>query len=289
MGLYALNKKYKPGDEEHDERKTEIAVSIINEYVNGIELNKDTLERYRSNYCIATPPENSDKTKQSWWQIIWPFGSKDNLSQQQETQVIPDLCKKIDDAIALRSAINYGEIDKLKNITYSNSQQDFETAINSIEDKFINSISDTLHNRMVSKMNLNEIAGLIQKVQNGLIVKENTKQETAENSGKVQDVFNKNKKEQPVENQPKVKQETQTQKSSKEKISLKDEFWGLVNSGDIQKTKYDGILKKYKSEGGDIITYLNKICKSTASFKDFKTIPEMTRKKAITLTELENN
>ena len=65
---------------------------------------------------------------------------------------------------------------------------------------------------MVSKMNLNEIAGLIKKVQNGLIVKENSKKEKGENQGKVQDVFNKNKKEQHVENKPKVKKETQNKK-----------------------------------------------------------------------------
>ena len=66
-------------------------------------------------------------------------------------------------------------------------------------------------------------------------------------------------------------------------------FWDLVNSGNISKDTYTQLLKKHESKGGDIIRYLKKICKNSASFEKFKKIPEIDRKNAKTLTEIDIN
>lgn len=262
----------------------------VNSYTEGIELNLDTLKEYKRKYCDSTSIIQSNVKEKSFWQKIWIFGSDDNGNSTSESSVIPDFCSKIDNAIAIRTAINLGKIDDLKGKVFSESQQNFKSSIDSIEEKYLKQIGDTLNVRKVSILNLNQVADLILKTQNDLRDKEkliqkenelekNTNQEK-QNEQKIKDQQKSN-----TQNQ----QSSQTQKQQSSGISLDKEFWDLVHSGNAQMEAYSNLLKKHKNKGGDIIAYLNKICKNSASFKKFKDIPEMDRKSAKTLTEIDIN
>lgn len=262
----------------------------VNSYIEGIELNLDTLKEYKRKYCDSTSIIQSNVKEKSFWQKIWIFGSDDNGNSTSESSVIPDFCSIIDNAIAIRTAINLGKIDDLKGKVFSESQQNFKSSIDSIEEKYLKQIGDTLNVRKVSILNLNQVAELILKTQNDLRDKEkliqkenelekNTNQEK-QNEQKIKDQQKSNTKNQ---------QSSQTQKQQSSGISLDKEFWDLVHSGNAQMEAYSNLLKKHKNKGGDIIAYLNKICKNSASFKKFKDIPEMDRKSAKTLTEIDIN
>lgn len=262
----------------------------VNSYIEGIELNLDTLKEYKRKYCDSTSIIQSNVKEKSFWQKIWIFGSDDNGNSTSESSVISDFCSKIDNAIAIRTAINLGKIDDLKGKVFSESQQNFKSSIDSIEEKYLKQIGDTLNVRKVSILNLKQVAELILKTQNDLRDKEkliqkenelekNTNQEK-QNEQKIKDQQKSNTKNQ---------QSSQTQKQQSSGISLDKEFWDLVHSGNAQMEAYSNLLKKHKNKGGDIIAYLNKICKNSASFKKFKDIPEMDRKSAKTLTEIDIN
>ncbi|MDI9312962.1 MAG: hypothetical protein QM535_22315, partial [Limnohabitans sp.] len=110
----------------------------VNAYINGIELKSNILDKYQKE-C---------KTK--------------NATND------PALLKKIDNAIAIRTAINMGKIDDMKGKQYSELQQNFKKAIDDIDNNFKEGISKYLFKQKVSAMNLNEIADLIQKKLNEL-------------------------------------------------------------------------------------------------------------------------
>lgn len=262
----------------------------VNSYINGIELNLDTLKEYKRKYCDSTSIIQSNVKEKSFWQKIWIFGSDDNGNSTSESSVIPDFCSKIDNAIAIRTAINLGKIDDIKGKVFSESQQNFINSIDSIDDKYKKQIGDTLNVRKVSVMNLNEVADLILKTQSDLREKEKLIQkenEPVKNTN--QDKQNEQKIKDQQKNNTQNQQNSQTQNQQSNSNSLEKEFWDLVHSGNAKMESYSNLLKKHKSKGGDIIAYLNKICKNSASFKKFKDIPEMDRKSAKTLTEIDIN
>lgn len=262
----------------------------VNTYIDGIELNLDTLKEYKRKYCDSTAINQSDVKEKSLWQKIWIFGSDDNSNSTNESSVIPDFCSKIDNAIAIRTAINLGKIDEIKSKVFSESQQNFKNGIDSIDDKYKKQIGDTLNARKVSVMNLNEIADLILKTQKDLREKEKVIQKEKEPEKNTnQDKKNEQKIKDQQKNNTQNQQNSQTQKQQSSSNNLDKEFWDLVHSGNAQMEAYSNLLKKHKNKGGDIIAYLNKICKNSASFKKFKDIPEMDRKSAKTLTEIDIN
>lgn len=267
-----------------------LANTQVDAYIEGVALNLDTLKEYKRKYCDSSIIVQGDVKEKSWWQELWIFGSDDNSSSTTELSDTPDLCAKIDKAIAIRTAINLGKIDELKRQYFSELQQNFKNTIDSIDVNYNKQIGDTLNARKVSVLNLNQVAELILKTQNDLRDKEkliqkenelekNTNQEK-QNEQKIKDQQKSNTKNQ---------QSSQTQKQQSSGISLDKEFWDLVHSGNAQMEAYSNLLKKHKNKGGDIIAYLNKICKNSASFKKFKDIPEMDRKSAKTLTEIDIN
>lgn len=262
----------------------------VNSYIEGIELNLNILEEYKRKYCDSTSIIHSKGKEKSFWQKIWIFGSDDNGNSTSESSVIPNFCSKIDNAIAIRNATNLGKIDDLKGQMFSESQQNFKNSIDSIEDKYKKQIGDTLNDRKVSVMNLNQVADLILKTQRDLRGKEKLIQKRNELEKKTnQEKQNDQKIKDQQKNNTQTQQNSQTQKQQSSDNSLDKEFWDLVHSGNTQKESYSNLLKKYKNAGGDIIAYLNKICKSSASFKKFKDIPEVSRKSAKTLTEIDIN
>jgi hypothetical protein len=255
----------------------------VNSYIDGIELNLDTLKEYQRKYCDSTSFIQSNVKEKSWWQKISIFGSDDNNNSANELLSIPVFCSKIDNARAIRNAINLGKIEELKGQVFSESQQNFKKSIDSIEDRFIKKIGNKLNASKVRGMNLNEVADLILKTQSDLIEKETVIQKEIE----PKKIIKKDNNEKTV---IKVKQKIYLPKQKLNSNSLKDEFWNLVRSGNTQKEKYDNLLKKHQSKAGDdIIAYLNKICKNSDSFRKFKSIEEMDRKSANTLTDIDIN
>lgn len=262
----------------------------VTTYIDGIELNLDTLKEYKRKYCDSTAINQSDVKGKSFWQTIWIFGSDDNSNSTNESSLIPAFCSKIDSATAIRTAINLGKIDELKSNKFLKSQQKFINAIDSLDDKYKKQIGETLNEKKVSLMNLDEIADLILKTQKDLIEKEKViqKEKKPENNTN-QDKKNDQKINDPQENNTQNQQNSQTQQQQSSSKDLTNEFWDLVKSGNAQMEAYSNLLKKHKNKGGPIIAYLNKICKNSASFKKFKDIPEMDRKSAKTLTEIDIN
>jgi len=265
----------------------------INSYVEGIELNLDTLKEYKRNYCDSAAHIQRNVNEKSLWQKISPFGSDDDSNSNNESAVIPEFCSKIDSAIAIRNAINLGKIDELKKVAFSEQQQNLKNEIDSIDDKYKDQIGATIKADTVSRMNLNQVADLILKTQSDLKKKElaNQQQEEQEKNT-IQDQTKPKKKDQQKsnsQNQQQNQQNSQTQKQQPSVNSLDKEFWDLVHSGNAKMESYSDLLKTHKNKGGDIIAYLDKICKNSASFKKFKDIPEMDRKSAETLTEIDIN
>lgn len=160
----------------------------INSYVDGIELNEISLKYYKTKYCTEAILSSPDKEK-GLWQIIFPFGSKneDNTKAQQK----PDFCQKIDDAIEIRKAINNGKIDMLSNMQYSENQEKFNNAVNSIDDRFKQKIGQIMFIDTVSKMDLNQIATYIVNLQKLLKIREevNTMTDKAELENKKTEIY----------------------------------------------------------------------------------------------------
>lgn len=234
-----------------------------NFYIYGIELNLDTLKEYKRRYCDSNTIIQSDAKEKSFWEKIkWLiFWNDEDSNSTNESSLIPDFCSKIDTAIAILNAINLGKIDELKGQMFSETQQNFKNSTDSIEDKYKKQNGDTLLNACKDSVtNLKEDTDLKLKPQNDLREKEKLKQKEKEN---------------------------ETEKQQTNENSLEREFWALVNSGNAEMDSYLNLLNKHKSKGGDIIEYLNKICKNSASFQKFKNIPEMDRKNAKTLKDIE--
>jgi hypothetical protein len=273
----------------------------IDAYLDGIELNLDTLKHYKSICCdsntgLLTQDEVQEK---SWWQKLWIFGSDDTEDFTNQNVKLSDLCSKIDNTIALRRAINNGKIDELKVKTFSKNQNDFQNAINIIESDYQKQIGDTLKALKVSVMNLNEIADLILSTQSDLKKKETGGDSgssvgssgTNGGSGGTSDASAGGSSSGTSVGGGSSGTSVTVSSGGTQQLnnsSLEDEFWRLVNSGNTQEYEYNNLWKKHKNKGGDIIAYLSKI-RNPASFKKFKDIPEMDRKSAKTLTEIDIN
>ena len=266
----------------------------VNSYIEGIELNLDTLKEYKRKYCDSTSIIQSNVKEKSFWQKIWIFGSDDNGNSTSESSVIPDFCSKIDNAIAIRTAINHGKIDDLKGKVFSESQQNFINSIDSIDDKYKKQIGDTLNVPKVSLMNLDQVAKLIKTTQSDLREKEKLIQkenEPVKNTN--QDKQNEQKIKDQQKNNTQNQQNSQTQKQQSNSNSLEKEFWALVKKPDLKKEDFDNLFKKtgwnndYKNFYNN---YLSK-SKSTANkygFDKFAKVTVFDRAEAKTLTELES-
>ena len=153
-------------------------------------------------------------------------------------------------------------------------------------------------------MNLNQVAALILKTQEVLrkkepvtkspeqLKKEKEEAERVKAEQEEEEEAERVKAEQEEEKKAEAKRKAEAEKRKREGLgtqTLDTEFWVLVNSGNAKMDSYSKLLKKHNNKGGDIIAYLNKICKNSPSFKKFIDIPEMDRKSAKTLTEIDIN
>jgi hypothetical protein len=222
-------------------------------YLAGINLDSDTLNSFKKSHCEPKKAKFIEKI----------LGSKKAAS-------LPDYCLKIDTAIIMRNTIDSGDIDKLKQLTYSNQQKKFKQVIDSIKDAYKIKISDTLKNPKIRKMNLDDIADLINQMQNDSMLKEKEQQKPI---GEV--------------DKPKTPSNTPQPKApeiSPPKNSSNTEFWKLVNNGNVMKKKYDDLFKDGSKDYKD---FYNKYLKTDKQFQKFTKIPERDRKSVDTFTRLE--
>lgn len=274
----------------------------INTYIDGIELNKDTLEKFKSSYCNSVLPSIRNESEKSIWQTIWTFLLKKDEFQSQLSDGLPQYCSKIDSAISIREAINLGQIDKLLSHTYSEQQQNFKLAINGIESIYKKQIKDTLYTPRVSKMNLNEITELILNLQKELQSQENLYRKASSNT-KANINLGKTASAEAIKKEEKKSTNKTTDNPNSASLSteysLADKFWALVRKPETpQKNSYDTLLFKYyynkdtrisnptKYEQ-DIISYLQEICKSSSAFEPYaKDIRFIDRQNATTIADL---
>lgn len=291
----------------------EFSESQVVQYVDGTQLYLSKLEEYRQVYNCDnfSDGKQTNKSEQSLWDKFFPSG-KQTKTKYDNTE----LCRKIENAINLRKAINNGYIDELKVFTYSDQQIMLRVAIDKIEDKYSIEIARRMNFHEVSKMNLEEVADFITNLQILLKIDVNSLKTDQDFTDKlreindlnfpitrlvdsVKDQINLKRPKEQAQNQPEqkpkskeIKPKTQVkglpvpQKPEKES-SLELEFWSLVNSLDENKESYKTLLNKYNNETGQIIVFLKKICKTSKAFDKFKVIPAIERKKAKTLKDID--
>lgn len=249
----------------------------IDSYCEDVELNEITLNKLKKELDSIGNINEQNKPETSFWESIW--SSNENDDEAFNNLNYNNYKAKIDSAISLREDANTGQISKLKLKSYSAKQKSFQDAIISIDSSKINFFHLKLYNDTISKMNLNQITELI----NSLKEKNNTNKETSTNTN-VNKVSTE-KKEGEI-----VKVNDGTQKKEKEKDfvtnTFETEFWTLVNSGNENLTKYQDLYNKNKKLNSPLFNYLKKIQNNAESFKEFKNIETVTRRKAKSLYEL---
>jgi hypothetical protein len=246
----------------------------IMSYVEGVELNKDTLEQLKQRYCngSSVPTPKIDDTP--GWNLFSIFATGGDENHAGNRLDLNACCQKINEALDFRRAINLGEIDELKSQAFLAEQHEFKAAIDSIEEKYKKQIRDTLYNLKVSAMDLNQIATLILETQRTLRA-----QEAVEIPVQVDSIAKA----------PGTVRGNPNPSSSPPASSLEQSFFKLVNSGNTEKGDYDKLKTKYKGTGGPIMDYLNKICKNGSTFEKFVEISDLDRKKAKSVEDIKIN
>lgn len=260
-------------------------------YCDGNDLFAHELENYQKTYCIESKPE---------------------------------YCKKIKNALEIRTAINEGSIDLLKTFDYSISQDSLKKTVNNVSDKFKEKIAITLQTYPASELNLLQVADVITKLQKLLqipvtnlrserdcedrlqlikgwglredlaIVKSITEQINTKKR-----TFTPNEEGQTVQTNPKPESTHDTDKSNQQnqtqsasgKSAFEIKFWALVKGGIEQKETYDALRKSYKSKNATladmaILNYLRVITKDSESFLKFKGLPKGDRIVANDLSQI---
>ena len=258
--------------EQTKEDKLKSLVEQLTNYAEGVELKKETLQLHKTNYSSLTDPAKNKESGKGWFD--W-FSKDDESSIHAD----PEIISKIDAALALREALSTGETDKLKGMTYSSLQQQFKSAIESMDPKWKLEVSEALKQRAREEIDLNKAAELIKSVQKDKNNKELADQSQPAPVDKDQD--KQNKKAIDKAEAPKGKEPKQSSKSS-----LEAEFWNLVNSGNTKMDDYQTLRRQHKAEVSGILDYLEKICKNSESFRKYRNIPEKERLKAIKLTQI---
>ncbi|MCL2312288.1 MAG: hypothetical protein FWC41_07365, partial [Firmicutes bacterium] len=278
------------GKKGNNEQENEQAIAKkINSYVEGVVLNADTLNKLEKDYCKGGTFIPPSKKEPSFFQRILPFGKKSRSTTTNSEK--PEYCKKLSNAIVIRSAINVGNIDDLKNKVGNlkgNEQQRFITTVNSIDTKFKDKIGQIMKADTVSRMNLNQIADYILNLQKLLQIREDVKQLTKNDKDKLEskkneidniifpidsiktniktEIDNKISKQQQNQNQQQQQQNNQTSRQNQQQQdtqlqqqtnSLETEFWNLVQKITPSKTEFDNLFKK-TGWNNDYKTFYNK-------------------------------
>lgn len=256
-------------------------VNKIITYTNGIELNKDTLELYKSQYCNPQKTPKNNSNEKSGWQRFWPFGTNSNKNQSSENQALCNCCADLDTALIIRNAIISGDIDVLKKIKYSNEQKKFEKAILGIDAKYKKLIRDTLKaNKKVSTMNLDEVAELINNTLKNIKDQDN---ETPTNNEEVGTITTQVPPTTAIST-PGI--DNKEQKMKKNAI----DFWNLVRNRCKTKKKYDDLFRESNRPFYDKYYnfYLNYMKTETLFNKNFVYKDEIIWEKMVKDTTIED-
>jgi hypothetical protein len=240
------------------------------------------------------------------------------------TESKPDYCKKIKNALEIRTAINEGDIDQLKSKTYSFSQDSLKKAIHNVNEKFKEKIGISLQSYPASGLNLLQVADVINRLQKLLLINVNGLRSEHDCDDRLQLIKGLELPEdlaivKNIKEQIDAKKKTFTQKEEKPiiittptpepapdthksdetihtqsgsgKSQLANKFWNLVKTGNEQKDSYGALLKNYKSRNASpsdvpILNYLKAICKDSESFQKFKRVPLSDRISATKLSDL---
>jgi len=308
LGAILIAVKYCNTDNNKQNDKTEIETLIS--YVNGIELKEDILTSYKDRYCAAENVQsvtNESKNKFPMKQIndlISLFTTKDKDSTKTPITDLPDYCAKINNALAIRKAINLGKIDDLKEKDYTTEQESFKQAIDGI-DEHKDKISETMCAYSEdSEWDLNEVAKFITNLQKLLQIREEVKTLTMKDDLEskrtevdaiifpVDSIKSNIKAEidiklQPQQPKPQVtsEQQNQSQRGNAQQPS-EDEFWKLVwTSGRPVKESYDNLFSNFDSNS-PFKDFYNTYLQYSADFKKFQNILDEDRRKAKELTDL---
>jgi hypothetical protein len=272
-------------------KKTDILFSetIIKDYINGTIINKDTLEKYKKEYCNVSFETKKSSEINEIWETFFLNSNNDKSNDNALYKTKDELCKKLDDLISFRDNINYGNINGLLSHDYDEQHKVIKNAVTGIERKYIKNISDTLKKLEVSKMNLNEIAELIKETQNQLKLKENNINNQLVNNVDTNQIIEHSMGAAKSFDEKTSKNGSTVYSKNIAGSDLEQEFWALVNSGNVIKQKYHELSRKYNNSNqrnNPIAKYLEKICTNSDSFNQFKNIDEVDRKNTKNLNDL---
>lgn len=266
----------------------------IIDYTEGVELNEDTLEKYKNKYCDSFELSTGEKDESGFWKRLWPSSSGNSDDNNKSIKVQEPLyCLKIQNALSLRKAINERNIKELREMEYSQNQREFEVSIKSILPEFEEQIRDSINLGSLGNMNLKQISGQINFSHNALKAKVSQKNQLVignRKEGTGNNVKESQPKEDIISEQPIEKNNTDAQNQPQAKSQLKIKFWALVNSGNEQQSAYTELYKQYENIKGadsDILNYLKKLSKKNLdAFDEFKKIRKDDRINAKTLSDL---
>lgn len=160
IGIYAYKKFPISANSQTTEQR-------IIAYVDGIELNKDTLVHYQKLLLKASKPamKTSKFKLKTWWNNNTNEDNfvKEEISKSKDlTQLIQKLSKSIDRAKAKRNNINNLDFDSLKTLRYSNAQQKFKNSFLKLDSSKYEVIKKNIGD--VSVLNLDQIADSIKVI-----------------------------------------------------------------------------------------------------------------------------
>jgi hypothetical protein len=236
-----------------------IPATQIETYVQGIELNLDTLNHYKAQWEKQIEEGGSLCS-------LFGFGKK-----TIDTTKYKETLQSIDSAIEKRKLINDRDFAKLKGLCYAPAQQKFKNTVGKIDSSKYYEISQKLD--YISTLNLNQIADSIKDI----LKRPKEVPEKGKDAG------------QPDKQSVQTSNKRSSIQSQQEKFEK--DFWELVKKpGMPQKKDYDNWFKSGSQISAQhefkqfYDTYLTK----SENFEKFKVIPESDRKRAADSKDLKN-
>jgi hypothetical protein len=232
---------------------------IVSSYVEGGELNLDTLENYKKMYCI-------------------------------DQGILSDYsCSNLESAIALRKAINQGDLEKIKEFKFSNQQNSFEKTIDSIS--MLSStkkakIVDLLKSKSNGSLTLSQLLDIINRKSDSNNPKVDTNHDLTESDGQInktsvkKEKFNSNNSEKIPSNDgvKDEKSDTHLNNTASENVvnpdmivKFKNELKQLIRDENSTIQDYKSLKNKYINVVGPNLDLLKSICRySKKEFVEYK-------------------
>jgi hypothetical protein len=136
----------------------------IMQYVENIELNKDTLEKFSKNWDKQKPIKKESDS----WLSVFGIGSKKEKFDSTDYKSWNKVRLSIENAKSIRSClINKADFTELKNLNYSTNQQKFKNAVDNIDSAKYEYVKTQLGNiSSLNSLDLNQIADSINAILN---------------------------------------------------------------------------------------------------------------------------